>query len=82
MKVLAIILNLTQLAIIIYIVSKDGLPHGDGDAGMMLIFVGASVFALLHIFMNGSGKNSSFIGLWIQRKKLEEQQKIDRLKVK
>lgn len=81
MKQLAIIFNIASLATVIFLLATKGVPNDD-EYWIIIILAGGSIFALLHIFINGSGNNSSFIGLWIQRKKLEEQQKIDRLKTK
>ncbi|MEX5685423.1 hypothetical protein [Pseudomonas silesiensis] len=81
MRLLAILFNIASLATIAYLIISQGIPGSD-EILMVIAFAGAATFSLLYIFVvqKNSG-NSSFIGLWLQRKKLEEQQKIDRIKM-
>lgn len=77
MKTIAILFNIASLLTIGYLLVQKGLPRSD-EWGMIIAFVGANITSLIFIF---TVKDSSFLGLWLQRKKLEEQQKIDRLKM-
>jgi hypothetical protein len=77
MKTIAILFNIASLLTIGYLLVQKGFPRPD-EWGMIIAFAGANITSLVFIF---TVKDSSFLGLWLQRKKLEEQQKIDRLKM-
>jgi len=55
-----------------------GMPRND-EWGIIIAFAGANITSLIVIL---TAKDSSFLGLWLQRKKLEEQKKIDQLNAK
>jgi hypothetical protein len=75
MKGLSILFNIASLASLAYLIFKKGMPAND-EWGIVIAFAGANITSLLVIL---TAKDSSFIGLWMQRKKLEEQQKINKL---
>ncbi len=78
MKALAILFNIASLATVAWLMFSKGMPRND-EWGIIIAFAGANITSLIVILTT---QDSSFLGLWLQRKKLEEQQKIDRLKSK
>ncbi|MEO8641958.1 hypothetical protein [Pseudomonas sp.] len=77
MKTISILFNIVSLLTIGYLFAKKGLPNSD-EWGIIIAFAGTNITSLIFII---TVKDSSFFGLWLQRKKLEEQQKIDHLKM-
>ena len=71
MRILAIIANLIMLAVIIYL-WVDGI--GDGELPLILLLVSTPILSILAL-LSSSGKG--WLALWVKRKALEEQQKID-----
>jgi hypothetical protein len=80
MKIIATLFNIAALLTIGYLVIDKGMPRND-EWGIIIAFAGASISTLIYIFTQKSTE-SSFLGLWLQRKKLEEQKKIDQLRTK
>ncbi|KOP56560.1 MULTISPECIES: hypothetical protein [Pseudomonas syringae group] len=78
MKGLSILFNIASLACLAYLIIHKGMPRND-EWGIIIAFAGANITSLIVIL---TAKDSSYIGLWLQRKKLEEQKKIDQLKAK
>lgn len=78
MKNLAVFFNFISLVIMACTVLPRRFPKGD-DLFLLIVFAGANIFALIYILFSnqGNGNGSSLISLWLQRKKLEEQQKIE-----
>ncbi|MBK3462613.1 hypothetical protein [Pseudomonas haemolytica] len=75
MKGLSILFNIASLACLAYLMIDKGMPRND-EWGIIIAFAGANITSLIVIL---TAKDSSFLGLWLQRKKLEEQQKINKL---
>jgi len=75
MKGLSILFNIASLACLAYLIIVKGMPRND-EWGIIIAFSGANITSLIFIL---TVKDSSFLGLWLQRKKLEEQQKINKL---
>ena len=78
MKTISILFNIASLLILGYLVIDEGVPRGN-NLGIFIAFAGASISSLIYIFTH-AGNSNSYLGLWLQRKKLEEQKKIDLLK--
>ena len=78
MKIIATLFNITSLLSLGYLMIDKGMPRND-EWGIIIAFAGASVSSLIYIFTH-TGNSTSYLGLWLQRKKLEEQKKIDLLK--
>lgn len=78
MKTISILFNIASLLTLGYLMVDKGMPRND-EWGIIIAFAGASVSSLIYIFTH-TGNNTSYLGLWLQRKKLEEQKKIDLLK--
>jgi hypothetical protein len=78
MKGLSILFNIASLACLAYLMIDKGMPRND-EWGIIIAFAGANITSLIVIL---TAKDNSFLGLWLQRKKLEEQKKIDELKAK
>lgn len=78
MKALSILFNIASLGTLAWLMFSKGMPRND-EWGIIIVFAGASITSLIVILTT---HDSSFLGLWLQRKKLEEQQKIDQLKTK
>ncbi|CEL31163.1 MULTISPECIES: hypothetical protein [Pseudomonas] len=75
MKALAILFNIASLGTLAWLMFSKGMPRND-EWGIIIVFAGASITSLIVILTT---HDSSFLGLWLQRKKLEEQQKINKL---
>ncbi|PKA71378.1 hypothetical protein ATI02_4356 [Pseudomonas baetica] len=75
MKLLSILFNIASLGCLAYLMIEKGMPRND-EFPIVIIFAGAAILSLIVII---TAKDSSYIGLWLQRKKLEEQNKIDQL---
>lgn len=73
MKIIATLFNITSLLTLGYLIINKGMPRND-EWGIIIAFAGASVTSLLYIFTH-TGGSASYLGLWLQRKKLEEQKK-------
>lgn len=78
MKGLSILFNIASLACLAYLMIDKGMPRND-EWPIIIAFAGANITSLIVIL---TAKDNSFLGLWLQRKKLEEQKKIDELKAK
>lgn len=81
MKSIAVILNIMSLGCIIWLFIDNGPPKSD-EMFIIIAFAGANITSLIAILRNQLFSDTSFIGLWLKRKKLEEQQKIDNLSKK
>ena len=75
MKALAILFNIASLGTLAWLMFSKGMPRND-EWGIIIAFAGANITSLIVIL---TAHDSSFLGLWLQRKKLEEQQKINKL---
>jgi hypothetical protein len=78
MKTISILFNIASLLTLVYLMVDKGMPRND-EWGIIIAFAGASVSSLIYMFTH-TGNSTSYFGLWLQRKKLEEQKKIDLLK--
>lgn len=78
MKTISILFNIASLLTLGYLMVDKGMPRND-EWGIIIAFGGANVSSLIYIFTH-TGNSTSYLGLWLQRKKLEEQKKIDLLK--
>lgn len=78
MKGIAVILNTISLGFIVWLLYDNGMPKNE-EGWFILILIGANVTSLIAILKSQFFSDNSFIGLWLQRKKLEEQQKINKL---
>jgi hypothetical protein len=78
MKAIATLFNITALLTLGYLMVDKGMPRND-EWGIIIAFAGASISSLIYIFTH-TGNSTSYLGLWLQRKKLEERKKIDQLK--
>lgn len=78
MKGLSILFNIASLACLAYLMIDKGMPRNE-EWPIIIAFAGANITSLIVILTT---KDGSFLGLWLQRKKLEEQKKIDELKAK
>jgi len=73
MKIITVLLNIISLCFIGYMLNKNGMPNND-EIFLVLILVSANVTALITIL---KFKDNTLLGLYIQRKMLEEQKKIE-----
>ncbi|SCX06345.1 hypothetical protein SAMN03159437_00700 [Pseudomonas sp. NFACC25] len=78
MKIISILFNIASLLSLGYLMIDKGMPRND-EWGIIIAFAGAGISSLIYIFTH-TGNSTSYLGLWLQRKKLEEQKKIDLLK--
>ena len=80
MKILAIIANLGWLIAFVYSLIKDGFPKTDEDAAIISL-VGLTIILNLIVIIF-YGKNQNWLSLYLKRKTLEEQKKIEKLSQK
>jgi hypothetical protein len=78
MRVLAIIANFGLLGFTAYEFLSHGLPTTGSDWGIFAFLVIAPIFSLVALFTTQESK--SWLALFLKRKALEEQKKIDELK--
>lgn len=78
MKTLAALLNIAVLGLAIYLTMKHGLPNSNEDWWMFWLMIAAPIASLIALFTGGSSKG--WLSLYLQRKALEEQQKIEALR--
>lgn len=79
MRMLALLANAGVLAFVGYLTIANGLPTDADDVVPFLLFIaipGVSIAALLQT----GGVTSSWLGLFLERKRLEEQSRIAKLK--
>ena len=79
MKILGIILNIASLILIAYLAITKGAPKGE-ELVLIGTLVAANIVSLILIVKITA--DSTFLGLYMQRKRLEELQKIDQIKAK
>ncbi len=79
MKYLSYLINFVLLLLIVVVSIREGLPT-DGET--LLVVVLATAFALINIgaLYFSTGSQESWIALFLKRKALEEQQKIELIK--
>lgn len=82
MRALSIILNICLLLMAAYLISDSGIPDRARDITIFIVLISAPLASLFTIIRgkSSSEKSSGLISLYFQRKKLEEQEKIKRLK--
>jgi ABC-type glycerol-3-phosphate transport system permease component len=82
MRALSIILNICLLLMAAYLISDSGFPDRARDITIFIVLISAPLISLFTIIRSNSSseKSSGLISLYFQRKKLEEQEKIKRLK--
>ena len=73
MKIITILLNIASVCLMTYLFIQKGMPRND-ELLIVIVIMAANLMSLITIL---SFKDNSLLGLFIQRKKLEEQQKIE-----
>lgn len=73
MKIITILLNIASVCLMTYLFIQKGMPRND-ELLIVIVIMAANLMSLFTIL---SFKDNSLLGLYIQRKKLEEQQKIE-----
>lgn len=76
MRLFALVLNAALLACIGFLFYKHGLPRGE-DSWVLSLATAAPVVSLIALWLLPS---KNLLGLYLQRKALEEQAKIDGLR--
>lgn len=75
MRWLAVALDALLICMGIYLLVTNGPPHG-GDALIIVILFAAPIFSIVALVRLGA---DSWLGLYFQRRALEERKKIERL---
>ncbi len=75
MRILAIVFNLFLLCVVVFLFAKKGIPQND-DWLIVIPMILAPILSLIVIF---GTKGDNWFSLYLKRKALEEQQKIDRI---
>ena len=78
MKIIAAVLNIALLGFLAPLILENGFP-GFEDSEFYLTWIAflAPIFNLLYLF--SSGKENNWLSLYLKRKALEEQKKIDQM---
>lgn len=74
MRIIAGILNIAVLGVVVYFVSKEGVSN----VPAVSLWVGTAVANLIALFF--PIKNAGWLALYMKRKALEEQRRIDELR--
>ena len=77
MRIIATLANFGFIGVLCFELAQNGLPKG-GELWIVLFVVAAPVFNLIALFSSRDGKG--WLTLFLKRKALEEQRKIDEIK--
>ena len=83
-KQICIVLNVLLIVVVVCLVAGEGqLPSPDDkDFWLLIVFLAAPISTLVYLFGSGNSKtgfSNTLLGLYFQRKALEEKQKIKEL---
>lgn len=77
MKILALISNFALLGFVCYCLFKSGIPKSNEDIVAFSVMTLTPILNLVALFFSGIGEN--WLSLYLKRKALEEQRRIDKL---
>lgn len=78
-KRIAVILNLALLCLLSYFLFEKGMPN-KGESVLVLLAFFAPAASLVALYQNPGQRNAGLFSLYLERKRLEEQQRIEQLK--
>lgn len=81
MRLLGIVLNLALIGVVVFLISEEGMPSGGWQIALVVLLVLAPLFNLV-LLRNHAGQSNGqgLLSLYLERKALEERQKIAELK--
>ncbi|AVI63296.1 hypothetical protein [Halomonas sp. GFAJ-1] len=79
MRVLAIISNVFLLIVVVLLIVDSGWPYELIYQLMLLVFFAAPIISIFALVQSNLAKSESWLGLFMQRKKLEEKEKLRNL---
>ena len=77
MRIVAIVLNVVLLASFVVLIAAEGIPTKAIEWLILTLWVLAPVSSLIAILRENCGR---WLSLWLERKALEEQKKIEALR--
>ena len=77
MRIIAILANFSLIGLMCYELAKNGVPK-DGEFWIVLFVSVVPILNLIALFSSHDGKG--WLALYLKRKALEEQRKIDEIK--
>ncbi|MBM9518902.1 hypothetical protein JWG39_03620 [Desulforhopalus vacuolatus] len=80
MRILCILLNVILFAVVVFLVANDGWPRKIEQQLMVCIFFATPAFSLITLWGLKFDNSDSWLSLYLQRKKLEEKTKLEKLK--
>lgn len=80
-SVLAILLNAVLICLAFYLWAKYGAPRG-AEVTVLVIMFAAPVFSIVALWQDHGQRSRGLLGLLLERKRLEEQQRIEALRSK
>ena len=79
MRTLATLLNICLLLLLSFMLFDKGAPSGDELLPVLLAFA-APIASLIAIYQGRGKYSTGLLSLYLERKRLEEQQRIDKLR--
>jgi len=81
MKIIVTLAQLTVLCALAYLLIDNGIPTRDRDLVLFLLLTITPLITLYYIHLRSVSKNTyTYLGLVMERRRLEEQAKVDKLK--
>ena len=81
MKIIVTLAQLTVLCAVAYLLIDIGIPTRDRDLVLFLLLTITPLITLYYIHLRSVSKNTyTYLGLVMERRRLEEQAKVDKLK--
>jgi hypothetical protein len=81
MRIIAAILNIALILFVLYILMTRGAPEGNDVPFAVLLFA-APIVNLIAILTGRVSEGNGLFSLYLQRKRLEELQRIEKLRSK
>lgn len=79
MRIVATLLNICLLILLTYLLIDEGAP-GTGELPVVLLAFTAPLVSLIALYQNQQRTKAGLLALFLERKQLEEQQRIDQLR--
>lgn len=79
LRALAILLAVVQLAMTVFIIVMNNNSQTPSEWAMIAVFIAYPLVGGLALYLAGDAGRRTLLGLYFERKRLEEQQRIDAL---
>ena len=80
MRIAGILLNILLIIVVVALVIDDGWPNQLEEQLMVCVFFAAPITSLIALWTGGANDSETWLSLFLQRKKLEEKAKLNKLK--